>query len=176
VISLLERTALHLPAGRVPRLRPPSQVIALLILFAAALSTASAHKEVNRYSGEDRKDWLDVCQWIDQHLPPDAVVQSPTNGWAFKWFARRAEYVAYKDCPQDAAGIVEWNRRLKFLQTWYDVNYSDQFYSAAELIDLRQQTGLTHLLTDRLGPLALEPVYRNKTFQVYDLRAVAQSE
>ena len=78
--------------------------------------------------------------------------------------------MAFKDCPQDAAGIVEWNRRLNFLQQWFEQKYADEFYSANELKDLRRQTGLTHLLTDRLGPLELEPIYRNATFQVYDLR------
>jgi hypothetical protein len=78
--------------------------------------------------------------------------------------------VAFKDCPQDAAGIVEWNRRLNFLQKWYEQKYADGLYSAVELKDLRRETGLSHLLTDRLGPMELEPVYRNETFQVYDLR------
>jgi hypothetical protein len=103
------------------------------------------------------------------------MVQSPTNGWAFKWFARRAEYVAFKDCPQDAAGIVEWNRRLNFLQHWYETRYDDQFYSRAELRDLQKKTGITHLLVDRLGPMDLDPIYHNGTFKVYDLRPLIDS-
>lgn len=45
----------------------------------------------------------------------------------------------------------------QFLQKWFELNYADQRYSAEELRGLRQQTGLTHLLTDRLGILELEP-------------------
>ncbi len=142
------------------------------LLFVLALGRAHSVAEVNRYSGELRADWLDACRWIDGHLPADALVQAPHNGWAFKWFAGRAEYVAFKDCPQDAAGIVEWNRRLLFLKKWYEDQYVDQFYSADELRGLRRETGITHLLTDRLGPLELEPVYRNETFQVYDLSSL----
>ena len=142
------------------------------LLFVFALWRAHSVVEVNRYSGELRVDWLDACQWIDQHLPTDALVQAPHNGWAFKWFAGRAEYVAFKDCPQDAVGIVEWNRRLLFLKKWFEDQYVDQFYSADELRGLRRETGITHLLTDRLGPLELEPVYRNETFQVYDLSSL----
>ncbi len=142
------------------------------VLFVLALARAHSVVETNRYSGELRADWIDACQWIDGHLPSDALVQAPHNGWAFKWFAGRAEYVAFKDCPQDAAGIVEWNRRLIFLKQWYENQYVDQFYSADELRGLRRQTGITHLLTDRLGPLELEPVYRNETLQVYDLSSL----
>ena len=142
------------------------------VLFALALARAHSVVETNRYSGELRADWIAACQWIDGHLPHAAVVQAPHNGWAFKWFAHRAEYVTFKDCPQDAAGIVEWNRRLVFLKKWYEDQYVDQFYSADELRGFRRATGITHLLTDRLGPLELEPVYRNTTFQVYDLSSL----
>ena len=151
-------------------LTPTVGVCALLFVFA--LGRAHSVVETNRYSGELRADWIDVCRWINVQLPTDAVVQAPHNGWAFKWFAGRAEYVAFKDCPQDAAGIVEWNRRLLFLKKWYEDQYVDQFYSANELRDLRRKTGITHLLTDRLGPLELEPIYRNVTFQVYDLSSL----
>jgi len=144
------------------------------VLFVLSLVRAHSVAEVNRYSGELRADWIDACRWIDRHLPTDALVQTPHNGWAFKWFAGRAEYVAFKDCPQDAVGIVEWNRRLNFLSKWYGVQYVDQFYSADELRDLRRQTGITHLLTDRLGPLELEPIYHNETFQIYDLSSLDQ--
>ncbi len=149
-----------------------SWIAVSLVLYGGALWRTRSVVEVNRYSGELRSDWLDACRWINRHLPEDAMIQAPHNGWAFKWFAERAEYVAFKDCPQDATGIVEWNRRLLFLKKWYEDQYSDQFYSADELRDLRRQTGITHLLTDRLGPLALEPIYRNETFQVYDLTSL----
>ncbi len=170
LVGVLERTVLNASPSMTRRSPIPIHVIMMLLVFVSSLLRAYSVSESNRYSHEDRRDWLDVCHWINTHLPPDAVVQSPTNGWAFKWFAQRAEYVAFKDCPQDAAGIVEWNRRLNFLQKWYEQKYADQLYSASELKGLRQETGLTHLLTDRLGPLELEPVYHNGTFQVYDLR------
>jgi len=161
------------PLGRqTAGLTPKAAMFGALLLFVFVLWRAHSAVEVNRYSGELRADWLDACRWIDRHLPADALVQAPHNGWAFKWFAGRAEYVAFKDCPQDAVGIAEWNRRLLFLKKWYENQYVDQFYSAGELRDLRRKTGITHLLTDRLGPLELEPVYRNETFQVYDLSSL----
>ena len=172
LVSVLERSLFN--SVRRDGLRSfgfrPEWLIALI--FLAGLGRAHLTSETNRYSREDRVDWLDVCSWIDQHLPADALVQSPTNGWAFKWFARRAEYVSFKDCPQDAAGIVEWNRRLNFLQKWFEQNYADEIYSKDELRELRRLTSLSHLLTDRLGPLELEPIYRNGTFQVYDLQTL----
>lgn len=148
------------------------RVAGYLVLFAVTLLRANSNVEINKYSGELRTEWIDACRWIDQHLPADALVQSPPNSWAFKWFAGRAEYVAFKDCPQDSVGIVEWNRRLAFLKRWFEVHYDDNFYSADELRDLRAQTKITHILTDHLGPLDLEPVFRNQAFQVYDLTSL----
>lgn len=175
LVSVLERTLLNGEFRGVRGWRASPAALAMIAILVAALMRSSSIAETNRYSGEDRADWLDVCGWIDGNLPADALVQSPTNGWAFKWFARRAEYVAFKDCPQDAHGIVEWNRRLNFLQKWFEDKYADEKYSAEELRELRRLTGLTHLLTDRLGPLELDPVYRNSTFQVYDLRQLDEA-
>ena len=172
IIGILERTCFNRPISdrKQSWISLPGSFMA--ILFGLSLWQAHQGIDPNRYAGEDRKDWLDICRWIDSNLPPDALVQSPPNGWAFKWFARRAEYVSFKDCPQNATGIVEWNRRLNFLHRWYEDKYADALYSAAELRQLREETKMTHLLTDRLGPLELEPVYRNTTFQVYDLRSL----
>ena len=145
------------------------QFIGYGALFAFALIRANAVIETNRYTGELKGDWIAACQWIDQHLPRDVMVYAPHNGWAFKWFAQRAEYVAFKDCPQDAAGIVEWNRRLIYLRRWFEAHYDDEYYSADELREFRHETGITHILTDRLGPLDLDPIFENDSYQVYDL-------
>ena len=69
----------------------------------------------------------------------------------------------------DAAGIVEWNRRLQFLQKWFSTHFDDENYTADELRDFRKQTGVTHILTDRIGPLELDPVFENETYDIYDL-------
>lgn len=168
LIAVLERTWLHRPASA-GRFRGHIPAIVMSLIFGGALWRASTLTDSNRYANEDRDDWLAACHWIYANLPSDAYLQTPTNGWAFKWFARRAEYVSFKDCPQDAKGIVEWNRRLNFLKRWYDRHYSDKLYSNDELRQFRKETGLTHLLVDRLGPMEAEPIYENESFRIYDL-------
>lgn len=166
---VLERGFLNAPLIRQSPTRFSCSGAILLCVYLASLGRAYSVSDSNRYSLEDRTDWLDVCHWIDAHLPQDAIVQSPGNSWAFKWFARRAEYVAFKDCPQNAAGIVEWNRRLNYMKQWYVKNYDDEVYTADDLRELKAQTGITHLLVDRIGEIELKPVYRNATFMVFDL-------
>lgn len=137
--------------------------------FLFALWIASASNNPSRMTPRQRADWIDACRWINEHLPQDVLVRTPRDGWAFKWYAERPEYVNFKDCPQDAAGIVEWHRRRVFIAEWLTDHYADEFFSTAELRDLRAETGITHLLTDRLGPIEPEPIYRNGTYRVYEL-------
>ena len=65
---------------------------------------------------------------------------------------------------------------LNFLKEWYEDHYDDQFYSREELQELHHETGITHILTDRLGPLELKPIYQNSVFKVYDLKSLDRPE
>ena len=57
------------------------------------------------FTPTERADWLDACSWVEHNTPADALILTPTQQtWAFKWYAQRAEYVSYKDCPQDGPG------------------------------------------------------------------------
>ena len=89
------------------------------------------------------------------------------ESWAFKWYAKRAEFVSFKDCPQDGPGIIEWNERLLFLRNWSEASLPDG-YSRAEVDVLRKQ-GIAYVIARRLGPFNFDPVYVNDTFRVYQL-------
>jgi hypothetical protein len=141
-------------------------------LFLYAVLMPTPDRNPSRLEAQPLADWQAACRWIDAHTPADAVFHTPHRSWAFKWYAQRAEYVAFKDCPQDAAGIVEWNRRLRFLRKWGEDNHPGG-YSAAELRRLHEDTGITHLIVRRLGPIHLKPIYRNQSYRVYDLTATA---
>lgn len=58
-------------------------------------------------------DWRRACEWIAVHTPEDAIFLTPVNQQTFKWYASRAEVVAWKDMPQDPGSLVEWKRRLR---------------------------------------------------------------
>lgn len=155
-------------------IRQRTSSVAYGLVFLGSLALGHLHADTNRFTAESRADWIAACRWVDTNLPTDVLVHSPHNAWTFKWYAHRAEYVSFKDCPQDAAGIVEWNRRLSFLKRWFEQKYDDELYSVAELREFRAATQVTHILTDRLGPMELEPVYRNDSFQLYDLTTLDQ--
>lgn len=144
-------------------------VLLASLLLAGLLSPFPARNS-SRLSDSKRQAWLETCDWIRTHTPPDALIQTPRLAWGFKWFAERAEYVNYKDCPQESSGIVEWNRRLLLLREWGQSSHAnDQVYSREETADLASRTGIAYLVADRLGPFAQPPVFRNHYYRVYAL-------
>ncbi|MDA1161862.1 MAG: hypothetical protein O3B13_02045 [Planctomycetota bacterium] len=148
-----------LPAG--------SRVIITGVCFGVALYLNAGLGSIDRMTDIQRADWLDVCGWLKENSTQDALVLTPKESRAFKWFAERPEYVAFKDCPQDAAGIVEWNRRLRFLRDWGQDNWNGRSYSAAVTHELHETTGITHIVSKRFGPFDVPIVYRNSTYRIY---------
>jgi hypothetical protein len=142
--------------------------------FAAALGLAlvlpGADRNPSRMTPARFADWRAVCEWLRTQTPADSLVYAPNEDWALKWYAERAEYVNFKDCPQDARGIVEWHRRLVLLRDWSVEFYGDHRFSAEEIRSLHERTGITHLVVSRLGPMDLEPAYANDSFRIYDIR------
>lgn len=140
-----------------------------LALFGGVFYSAWAKPPVHKMTAQQRSDWLDACHWIEENTPESALFLTPIHQSDFKWYAQRPEYVTYKDCPQDAPGIVEWNRRLKYLRKWGQDYYNEGFDDEALQV-LKRETGITHLLVKRLGPFkTIEPVYQNPTYKIYQL-------
>jgi hypothetical protein len=152
-----------------PHVRPRRTVPLIWVLcgvpalFACLYVAPDARPPLNT---AELSDWLDACRWIEQNTPPNALILTPTQeSWAFKWYAQRAEFASYKDCPQDGPGIIEWNKRLLFLAEWTE-RHLETGYTSADLAPLRER-GITYIVALRLGPFAFKPVYRNATFRVY---------
>lgn len=157
------------PAWLTLSLRKSILVVFCLGIFTGTLYSAWNHPPVHKMSLSQRADWIDACEWIQNHTPDDTLFLTPAHTTDFKWYAQRPEYVTFKDCPQDASGIVEWNRRLKYLRKWGQEYYNKGFDDRA-LQALQQKTGITHLLVKRLGPFtSIDPIYQNRTYKVYQL-------
>ncbi|MGB7342765.1 MAG: DUF6798 domain-containing protein [Pirellulaceae bacterium] len=121
-------------------------------------------------------DWLAVCEWVRGSTPADEILLTPRHQQSFKWYAHRAEVVNWKDVPQDAKSLLEWNRRFaeifprRLRRTRVTIKYS-------ALRDYREKYGVRLMVVDRriTGPnLPLVRVYPageeiNATYAVYEL-------
>jgi hypothetical protein len=114
------------------------------------------------------RDWLEAMTWLKTNTPPDSLVYGERDDWAIKWYSERPEYVNFKDCPQDAAGVVEWNRRLLAFAEWTQSSIADDGkFTQAELDGLRKKTGVQYLIVTRLGPIEATPVFANGSYRIY---------
>ena len=120
-------------------------------------------------SASAKGDWIAACEWLRQETLTDSLVHAANENWAVKWFSHRAEYVNYKDCPQDAAGIVEWARRLRLINQWARESLTEGTISKADLATLHDETGIDYMIVSRFGPIDMKPIYSNNSFQIYDI-------
>ena len=111
-----------------------------------------------------------MCRWIESQTPRDSLLVTPRESTDFKWYAQRAEFVNRKDCPQNAAGIVEWNRRLWLLQAWrQDSLETNDDYSSEDLRELNRLTSAEYLLTHQISPVATSPTHVVGKYRLYQL-------
>ena len=106
---------------------------------------------------ETYRNWLKVCQWINQNTANDASFITPQDQQTFKWYAGRTEVVNWKDIPQDAAGIAEWSQRVSALlnpQKRFELGLMS--YSDEQLIALAETYQVDYLLIAQ-GQVDLSP-------------------
>lgn len=112
-------------------------------------------------------DWRDVCAWIKDNTPHDALFLTPRPFATFKWYAERAEVGTWKDVPQDAKSLVEWRRRLDEL--YEDRTVWLNYVPEERLREFADRYDVDYLVTYREPPLAFRQVYSNNDFVVYAL-------
>jgi hypothetical protein len=133
---------------------------------------------------DDFASWRSACEWIRNHAPTDAVCVIPRDAYSFKWFAERADVVNWKDIPQNAAGLVEWRRRMNDL---YTVGVDDagrpillgspEKWTAHRVRAVAHRYGARYVVARIDPPLALRRVYPRGAesladwYAVYDLHS-----
>ena len=143
---------------------------ATVAAFVVAVAIPLPDRNPSRLTPERLAAWQDVAGWGREETPPGTVLVTPSRYWGFKWYAHRAEYVNFKDSPQDTAGLLEWKRRLDVLREWW-TSSDDGRYSQADLERLGEETGAAYLVTYAFpGRFAATPLYDNGFYRVYSLR------
>lgn len=128
----------------------------------------------------DYADWRAVCDWVAANTPADTLFITPKSSQTFKWHTQRRELVTWKDMPQDAAGIVEWWRRLvelyglhsKAENEWTNAWRLDSLNERPpeQLVALAEEYGADYLVVEAELPLALPLRFHNTSYAIYELR------
>jgi hypothetical protein len=110
----------HAACQRLVPMRPAVVRWIAAVLLGADLAAQSAHwplSDESRIEARadvkvDAESWVDVCNWVRLHTPPDARFLTPRGAASFTWRTDRPEVVSWKNSPQDARSLIEWRRRI----------------------------------------------------------------
>ncbi|MCA9057592.1 MAG: hypothetical protein KDA85_03805, partial [Planctomycetaceae bacterium] len=136
-VILLLQTLLAPWQPQLSSFRLRSAVVLLAVLTMIGVSWIHRSQAPAFYTPAQYVSWQHACEFIRTKTPDESLIVTPSVSWGFKWYAQRAEYVCFKDCPQEAAGILEWNRRLWLLADWRKTSYRDGVVTDDELSVLR---------------------------------------
>jgi hypothetical protein len=153
------------------RQRVPMTVAASVWIVAAVSASWVAFapapdRNPSGWTSEEHRLWREACDWIREHTEPEALFLTPRYNIDFKWYAWRAEYATWKDCPQDAKSLAEWKRRLDQIHRWRVENYRQGFTREA-LASLSRATGIDYIVGWRADPWPGDPLFANELVGVY---------
>ncbi|MDZ4848295.1 MAG: DUF6798 domain-containing protein [Pirellulaceae bacterium] len=134
----------------------------------ASLVTRSETKPTQR---KIRNDWLDVCYWIHSNTPEDSLFLTPRSQQTFKWYAQRAEVACWKDAPQDAVGLIEWERRMLDIFPRSLEGYAIPM-TGEHIMRMLTEYNIDYLIVDRRlqkQPPTIPLVHSNATYAIFHL-------
>lgn len=96
---------------------------------------------------ESWQNWIKVCTWIRHNTPETSVFITPHQQQTFKWYAHRTEVFSWKDIPQDAVRIVEWDQRYRQLHQVQQATMLELLsFDDERLLDIAHQYAADYLL------------------------------
>ena len=156
-------------------------VVALILVGFISVPYLREPHDPSRMSYARHANWIEVCRWISGNTPEDGLFFTPRHAWAFTWYSDRSDYFAYKNMPQDAASLLEWNNRRLFQQEWWERVAATALTPENEwprkvhpsMVDaLKTETEATHVVLHNSSVLPLKPLFSNESYSVYQLRDV----
>ncbi|MEX0936455.1 MAG: DUF6798 domain-containing protein [Pirellulales bacterium] len=120
----------------------------------------------------DYAAWLDVTDWVAEHIPPGSRFVTPRMAHTFTWRTGLPQVVSNKDIPQDAPSIVEWQERIDTIYRYVAEGETHTWDSLSEMGEARLETlgaryDADYVLTEHKRPLRLPLLYANGTYAVY---------
>jgi len=122
-------------------------------------------------------DWRDICSWIADHAPLDAIVITPVRSSTFKWFTGRGEVATWKDMPQDAVSMIGWMDRLNEIygtgisdpeRRWH-LSLAEVGYDRLRELAAKHHAGYALVeLVEGVPKLPEQPIYQNTSYALYE--------
>ena len=177
--------------------KPPTQpmvmlLLTLLIVFGASVPMLLDRMQRRLYpnvprtvlfsrSSNDYRSWREMCGWIKENTPEDAVFFVPRRDESFKWYANRANVSTWKEMPQDAVSMVKWYETMTDCYSLnlpeeelkkIDVNFAPlslivKAKTRSELIALQEKYGFSYIVAERKPELDLPVLFTTDFYVLY---------
>lgn len=95
------------------------------------------------------RNWRAVCEWARTQTPRQALFVTHPNQQTFHWLAERAEVFARKHAPQDARGLLEWQRRMVWMEAVWKTGPHGTDTDLAMLAEAMQHFGADYAVVDQ---------------------------
>ena len=156
-------------------------LIAFIVLAAAHAGDMASLRPFPQVPRADKlphyETWRDVCDWIAAapEISPRARFLTPRQAHTFKWYTGRAEVVNWKEIPQDAKAIVEWQRRLNEIYGTVDTeghpavfDWPDEL-TPKKIEQLSKQYDFQYIITAHRVRMPFKRLYENQRYAVYKI-------
>ena len=103
--------------------------------------------------------------------PKPGATLIPVDFQRFRLMTGTAIFVDFKSVPYADREVLEWHRRMKLCEYWYDGGLWNNPEAIADLI----REGITHAIISRDQrrlPLRFQPIYEDEAFTVYRLESL----
>jgi hypothetical protein len=100
----------------IPALFLSPAILSARPLIREALLVKDTHSLVNlRIYDDEPSPWVDICHWIREHTPTNAVYITPPGNNGFTYLSNRSTVVEFKIAPDGGRYLEQWFDRLRDL-------------------------------------------------------------
>jgi hypothetical protein len=154
-----------------------------LIVIAALWGVREARKPdaifnfgISRYA-EQSSNWIDLCRWVRDNGPRDAVYLTPPGANGFTYLAERSNVADFKNNPDSGLYMAHWFERLRDLAggglpsgRGYDnrqsLNKAYAGLSAEQLIEIGKKYRAEYAVLPKSTKAGFEILYKNNGYQL----------
>ncbi len=173
-------------AARTGKSRIVAFANAVLILIAALWGVREARKPdaifhfgITRYA-EQSSNWINICRWIKDNGPRDAIYLTPPGANGFTSLAERSSVADFKNNPDSGLYLAQWFERLRDLaggtlpngrgsENRQLFNKAYAGLSAEQLIEVGKKYGAEYAVLPKASKADFEVIHQNNGYRVVKL-------
>jgi hypothetical protein len=154
-------------------------VAALWGVREARKPDAIFHFGITRYA-EQSSNWINICRWIKENGPRDALYLTPPGANGFTSLAERSNVADFKNNPDSGLYLARWFERLRNLaggtlpngrgsENRQLLNKAYAELGAEQLIEVGKKYGAEYAVLPKASKADFEVIHQNNGYRLVKL-------